>query len=288
VSAAFFCYLIWGLVPLYWKELAAVDALELIAHRHVWSLVFLVGILAWRGGYAEAGAALGSGRGLALSAVSSVLLTANWLIYIWGVNAGHVIECSLGYFLVPLLNVTLGKLVLHESLRRLQGMAVIAAAAGVAILVLRLGHVPWIALGIAGTFGFYGLLRKRSALGPVTGLAVETAVLAPFAAGWLIWKAAHGQGALGHVDMPTTLLVLSTGVVTAIPLLLFAYGARRLRLITLGLLQYIAPTCQFLLGWLVYREVFTRERAWAFVLIWFGLVLYTTDAWLTQKKSPRS
>jgi len=288
VLAALSCYLIWGLVPLYWKELAAVDALELIAHRHVWSLVFLGGILAWRGGYAEARAALATGRGFALSMLSSVLLTANWLIYIWGVNAGHVIECSLGYFLVPLLNVTLGKLVLHESLRRLQGLAVLAAAAGVAILILRLGHVPWIALGIAGTFGFYGLLRKRSALGPLTGLAVETAVLAPFAAGWLLWKAAHGHGALGHVDTPTTLLVLSTGVVTAIPLLLFAYGARRLRLITLGLLQYIAPTCQFLLGWLVYREVFTRERAWAFILIWFGLVLYTTDAFLTQRKNPRT
>jgi len=276
------------LVPLYWKELAAVDAFELIAHRHVWSLVFLAGILAWRGGYAEVRAALGTRRGLAVNVLSSLLLTANWLIYIWGVNAGHVIECSLGYFLVPLLNVTLGKLVLHESLRRLQGLAVLLAAAGVAILVIRLGHIPWIALGIAGTFGFYGLLRKRSALGPVTGLAVETAVLAPFAAGWLLWKAAHGQGALGHVDTSTTLLVLSTGVVTAIPLLLFAYGARRLRLITLGLLQYIAPTGQFLLGWIVYQEEFTRERAWAFILIWIGLLLYTTDAVLTQRKSPRT
>ncbi|MFO1446899.1 MAG: EamA family transporter RarD [Opitutaceae bacterium] len=286
VIAAFLCYLAWGLVPLFWKELGSVDALELIAHRHVWSLVFLAGVLTWLGGWPEAVRALRTPRDLAINAASSLLLTINWLIYVWAVNRGQVIECSLGYFLVPLLNVTLGRLVLHETLRPLQGAAVAAAAIGVGLLVFRLGHVPWIALGLAGSFGFYGLLRKRSPLGPLTGLAVETALLAPLAGGWLLWKAAHGSGALGHSDARVTTLVLSTGVVTAIPLLLFAYGARRLRLTTLGLLQYTAPTCQFLLGWLVYREPFTRDRAWAFVLIWSGLACYTLDAWLTQRRTP--
>jgi chloramphenicol-sensitive protein RarD len=284
VIAAFACYLVWGLVPLFWKELASVDALELIAHRHVWSLVFLAGVLTWLGGWTEARQALRTPRDFAVNALGGVLLTINWLIYVWAVNRGHVIECSLGYFLVPLLNVTLGRLVLHETLRPLQKVAVGAAAAGVGVLVWRLGHLPWIALGLATSFGFYGLLRKRSPLGPLTGLAVETALLAPLAGGWLLWKAVHGAGALGHSDARITGLVLSTGVITAIPLLLFAYGARRLRLTTLGLLQYTAPTCQFLLGWWVYHEPFSRDRAWAFALIWCGLACYTGDAWLAQRR----
>lgn len=275
--AAAFCYLAWGLVPLYWQLLAEVSALELIAHRLVWSLVFVAVLLLWRGGLAEFRAALGTGRGFALNLLSSALLTGNWLVYVWGVNHGHVIECSLGYFLVPLLNVALGRWVLHEQLRPAQIVAIGCAALGVAIQVLQLGRLPWIALALALTFGFYGLLRKRSALGPLTGLAVETTLLAPFAIALLFWRHHTGEGALGHASAGTQALVFSTGVVTAIPLLLFAYGARRIRLTTLGLLQYIAPTVQFSLGVAVFHEPFARDRALAFAFIWAGLAIYTFD-----------
>ena len=257
--------------------MAAVNALELIAHRLVWSLVFVAALLVWRGGVKEMCTALSTGRGFAVNLLSSALLTTNWLVYVWGVNHGHVIECSLGYFLVPLLNVALGRWVLHEHLRPAQALAIGCAALGVAIQIYQVGHLPWIALAIAGTFGCYGLLRKRSALGPLTGLAVETTLLAPFAAAFLLWQNHTGAGALGHASATTQALVLSTGVVTAIPLLLFAYGARRIRLTTLGLLQYIAPTVQFSLGVLVFHERFTHDQALAFGCIWLGLALYTVD-----------
>jgi chloramphenicol-sensitive protein RarD len=275
--AAALCYLIWGLVPLYWRQLASVAATELIAHRLVWSLVFIAALLFWRGGMAELRVTLSSGRGLAVHLLSSLLLTGNWLVYVWGVNHGHVIECSLGYFLVPLLNVALGRWVLHEQLRPTQIVAIGCAALGVAIQVWQVGRLPWIALALAVTFGGYGLLRKRSALGPLTGLATETTLLAPAAAAFLLWREFNGGGALGHTPATTQALVLSTGVVTAIPLLLFAYGARRIRLTTLGLLQYIAPTVQFTLGVTVFHEPFARERLLAFAFIWAGLALYTWD-----------
>jgi chloramphenicol-sensitive protein RarD len=283
--AAALCYLIWGLVPLYWHQLAEVNSLELIAHRLTWSLVFAAPLLFWLGGFAEARAALSTGRGFGMNLLSSALLTGNWLVYVWGVNHGHVIECSLGYFLVPLLNAALGRWILREQLRRLQTVAIGLAALGVAIQFVQLGRPPWIAIVIALTFGFYGLLRKRSTLGPLTGLTVETALLAPFAIALLLWRNHTGAGALGHASIPIQLLVLSTGVVTAIPLLLFAYGARRIRLTTLGLLQYIAPTVQFTLGVAVFHESFTRERALAFVFIWVGLLLYTADNIFAQRRA---
>jgi chloramphenicol-sensitive protein RarD len=284
VLAAAGCYLIWGLVPLYWRPLAAVDALELIAHRIVWTLALLGVVLFWIRGGRDILPALASPRGFGVHLLSSILLSANWLIYVWAVNAGHVIESSLGYFLVPLINVALGRLVLGEALRPLQWAAVAFAAAGVGLLVGRLGHVPWIALGLAGTFGVYGLLRKRSPLGPLDGLVVEAGLLAPFAIGLLILETIRGSGALGVVDPAATALILGTGAVTAVPLLLFAYAARRLRLTTLGLLQYIGPTVQFLLGWLYFGEPFTGERAVSFAIIWTGLALYTTDAVIRQRR----
>ncbi|HEX2854600.1 MAG TPA: EamA family transporter RarD [Opitutaceae bacterium] len=276
--AAFGCYFTWGLVPLFWKQLAAVDAFELIAQRLVWSCVLLAPLLAWRGGWGEARSALGTPGGFAVNFFSSVLLTINWLVYVWAVNAGQVIECSLGYFLVPLINVALGKLVLHERLRRAQWLAIGLAAVGVVLLLVRLGKLPWVALALAATFGTYGLLRKQSPLGPLTGLAVETSLLAPFALVFLLWRAQQGAGALGHAPVGTQLLISTTGVVTAVPLLLFAYGARRLKLTTLGLLQYVAPTVQFAIAVLVYHEAFSHERAQSFALIWTGLAIYTVDA----------
>ncbi len=275
--AALAGYACWGLVPLYWKQLQGIDAHELIAHRLVWSLVFLAAIVAWRRGLGEILKALSTPRGFALNLLGSGLLTINWLVYVWAINAGHVIECSLGYFLVPLINVALGRMVFREVLRPVQIAAIVCAAIGVIVLVVQVGGVPWIALSLAGSFGAYGLLRKQSPLGALNGLAVETALLAPFAAALLLWRHQLGTGALGNVDFGRTLLVLSAGVVTAIPLLLFAYGARRLRFTTLGLLQYVAPTLQFFIGWLAYHEPFTSARAWAFACIWTGLACYTAD-----------
>ena len=285
--AALAGYLAWGLVPLFWRQLASVDARELIAHRLVWSCVLLAPLLAWHGGWSEAKAALGTWRGFGLNFLSSVLLTINWLVYVWGVNAGHVIECSLGYFLVPLINVALGRFVLHEKLRRAQWFAISLAAAGVALQVVQLGRLPWIALALAGSFGSYGLLRKQSSLGPLTGLAVETALLAPFALLLLLWRAHERTGALGHAGTGVQILVLSTGLVTSVPLLLFAYGARNLKFTTLGLLQYATPTVQFALGVLIYHEALTRERAQSFLLIWTGLGVYTVDA-LWAGRRPRA
>lgn len=289
VAAAFAGYLLWGLVPLFWKQLASVEAHELIAHRLVWSFVLIAPILAWRGGWHEAVSALKTRQGFFLNLLSSGLLTANWLVYVWAVNAGHVIECSLGYFLVPLLNVALGKFVLHEKLRRWQWVAIALAASGVVLQLVQLGRLPWIALTLAATFGTYGLLRKQSPLGPLTGLAVETALLAPVALAFLLVRAWQGGGALGHASAATQVLIASTGLVTTVPLLLFAYGARQLRLTTLGLLQYTAPTVQFALGILVYNEIFSRDRALSFALIWSGLAVYTLDTlWNKRREGSRS
>lgn len=284
--AAGLCYFAWGLVPLYWKQLAGINPVELIAHRIVWSLVFLVVVIAVRhsGGFGEVRAALGDARSVGLNLLSASLLTINWLVYVWSVNTGHVLECSLGYFLVPLVNVSLGRLVLHERLRPAQWMAIGCAAVGVLLQVVQLGHVPMIALSLAATFGTYGLLRKKSPLGPLTGLTVETALLAPLAAGFLFWLHLAGTGALGRVDPVSQALVLSAGVVTSVPLLLFAYGARRIRLSTLGLLQYIAPTVQFALGVWVYHEAFSPQRAASFTFIWCGLALYTADNLWGQRR----
>ncbi len=282
--AAALCYFLWGLVPLYWKQLAAINPLELIAHRHVWSLVFVLAVILAQRRFGEVRGALGTTRGAAVNFLSASLLTANWLVYVWGVNTGHVIETSLGYFLVPLVNVAAGRFVLDEHLRRLQWLAIALAAAGVALMVWQLGRPPWIALWLAATWGGYSLMRKQSPLGSLTGLTVETLLLAPFAIGFLVWQNHTGAGALGRVNLAQHAFVLSSGVITAVPLLLFAFGARRVRLSTLGLLQYIAPTVQFALGVLVYHEPFSRERATSFAFIWAGLALYTADNLLAQRK----
>jgi chloramphenicol-sensitive protein RarD len=270
-------YLLWGLFPLYWRQLVDVDARELIAHRIVWSLAFVAAITVVTGGWAEVRAAFGSARLLALNLLSSVLLTANWLVFVWGVNHGHILETSLGYFLLPLVNVALGRLVLREHLRRLQWIAVGFAGAGVLLQIVQLGRLPWIALTLAVTFSCYGLLRKRSALGSLTGLTVETALLTPAALAYLWWCHLDGTGALGRLDLRHHVLILSAGAITAVPLLLFAYGARRIRLTTLGLLQYLSPTVTLFLGVLVYHEAFGHDRFASFALIWLGLLLYTAD-----------
>jgi chloramphenicol-sensitive protein RarD len=277
-------FLIWGLVPVYWKQLVGVNPVELITHRITWSLVFLLAVIAWQGNFSELRNAFKSGRLIGLNLLSSVLLATNWTVYVWAVNSGHVIESSLGYFLVPLVNVALGSVLLHERLRPLQWTAIGCAALGVGLLLFRAGHFPWIALVIAGTWSAYGLLKKKSSLGAITGLTVETLLLFPVAAALLLWWHHTGEGALGRVDTRQHVLVLIVGVVTAVPLLLFSYGAQRIRLTTLGLLQYLAPTVQFMLGYFLYREPFDAERLQSYGLIWCGLALYTADGFWTQRR----
>lgn len=281
--AAALCYFLWGLVPLYWRQLESVNSVELIAHRHVWSLVLLLGIVAAQQGFGAIKVALSTPRSVALNLLGALLLTINWLVYVWGVNTGHVIETSLGYFLVPLVNVAAGRFVLHEHLRRAQVVAIVLAAIGVTLLIGQLGRPPWIALALAGSWGGYSLLRKKTPLPAATGLTVETLLLAPFAIGFLWWQHRNGEGALGRADLRTQLLVLSSGVITAIPLLLFAYGARRIRLSTLGLLQYLAPTVQLMLGVWVFHEAFSRSRMISFSFIWAALALYTADNLFAQR-----
>jgi len=278
-------YLLWGLFPLFWKLLEDVDATELIAHRIVWSL-FFVALLVFltAGAWRELSAAFRSWRMVGLHFVSGALLTANWLIYVWAINQGRVIETSLGYYLVPLFNVVLGRLLLHERLTRLQTLAILLAAVGVLLQYVGVGALPWVSLSLGLSFGFYGLLRKRSPLGSLNGLVLETALYTPLAGAFLLSRAFHGEGGLGHIELWRQALLLGSGVVTAVPLLLFAFGARRLRLSTLGLLQYIAPSLSFLLGAFLYGEPVSPLRLASFLLIWAALALYSVDNVLRYRR----
>jgi chloramphenicol-sensitive protein RarD len=284
VASALGAFFLWGILPVYWKALHDVPAIEVIAHRTVWSLGFLLLVLRWRGSLGQFREALRSPRFVALYFTSGALLAVNWLTYIWAVLSGQIVEASLGYFLVPLCNVALGMLVLRERLRPSQWLAVAFAAAGVLNELGQLGRLPWVALVLAVSFALYGLLRKRGPLGPLTGLAVETTMLAPLAIGFILWRQFAGVGALGGVSATEHALLLSAGVVTAVPLLLFAAGARLLPLTSLGLLQYLSPTVQLLLGVFAYGESFGRARMASFTLIWAALLLYSIDGILAGRR----
>jgi chloramphenicol-sensitive protein RarD len=270
-------YILWGLFPVYFKALQAIPANEILLHRMLWSLAFLLGVLAWRRQWAWLGTVLRQPRVLLGFAASALLLSSNWLIYIWAVNSGHVLDASLGYFINPLVNVVVGFLFLHERLRPGQWAAVGLAACGVAWLTWQGGHPPWIALVLAVTFGVYGLLRKTATLGPLEGLALETLVLFPLALGYLIFLTMNQQNHFLAAPRASQWLLAAAGPITAIPLLLFAAGARRISLSLLGLLQYIAPTLQLLLGVWLYNEAFGAARLAGFALIWTALLVYSLE-----------
>lgn len=275
VTAAVSAYVLWGLFPLFWKQLTGIDALELIAHRVVWSLLFVLLICHVQKVWPEFLRAFKDRRLLGLHLLSGCLLSINWLSYVWAVTHDRVLEASLGYYLVPLFNVVAGRFLLKERLTWWQVTAVWVAALGVSLQFSSLASIPWLALAVAGSWGGYGLLRKRSPLGSLTGLAVETALYAPLALGFLIYLASQGRGALGHETLWRTSLILSAGVVTAVPLLLFASGARSLKFSTLGLLQYIVPSMTFSLAIFVYGEPVSSGKLLSFTLIWVALILYT-------------
>lgn len=271
-------YLIWGLFPLYYRLLQRIPALELVAHRVIWSLLLLaIGIVAagrWRAFRAKTGA-----RGIwRFHAVTGLLIGANWLLYVWGVNEGRVVECSLGYFLNPLVNVALGVVILRERLRVGQWIGVGLATLGVLYLTFRAGTFPWLSLSLALSFGLYGLLKKRAPLGSIDGLLAETLALCAPALAWILWREIPPTGALHTASVMEWLLLVGTGVVTTVPLLMFSAAMRRVPLSVMGFLQYVTPTMQFLIGVLWFREAFGPERLHGFGLVWAGLAVVGLDS----------
>ncbi len=277
--AAALAYILWGLFPLYIKQLHGVPALEIVLHRSWWSMVFVFGLLAVLRRWAWLAPLVRQPRTLAIFGVSALLLGCNWLLYVWAVNAGRVLDASLGYFINPLINVVLGFAVLRERPSPVQWAAVALAGAGVLWMAVGAGHVPWVSLVLALSFGLYGLLRKIAPLGALEGLALETLWLAPLALAGVLWLQFSGQGHLARGDTVLDLWLLAAGPFTAIPLLLFASGARRVSMATLGLLQYLGPSIQFVLGVFVYHEPFNASRAIGFALIWAALLVYSAASW---------
>jgi chloramphenicol-sensitive protein RarD len=270
-------YLCWGFMPLYFKLLAAVSPTEIVGHRIVWSLVFLAALAIAFRRWAAIRAAVTARRVLLTLMLTSVLIAVNWLTYIYAVVSGHVLAGSLGYYLNPLVNVLLGVVILKERLSRAQLFAVLLAGAGVAVLATGAGRDLWISLTLAASFGLYGFLRKIAPVDSLEGLSVETALLAPLALGWILWLGQQGTGGLGHYDLRTDALLVLGGAVTAIPLLLFTAAARRLPYSTLGFLQYLAPSLQFLLAVLAFGEQLTTAHIICFGAIWAALVIFTFE-----------
>ncbi|WP_043743593.1 EamA family transporter RarD [Paramagnetospirillum magneticum] len=283
VLFALACYGTWGLFPAFWKLLASVPPTEVLAYRVIWSLLTVMIMLTWTGRWGEVLVLLASGRRLAVLAASTACISVNWLVFIRVVGEGNVLEASMGYFLNPLVNVALGVVVLGERLRPLQWVAVGLALAGIVELAIGTGTAPWAALTLAGTFGVYGLLRKKLPVAPLTGLAVETGLMLPLAVAYLSWRVAEGAPLLGGSPELGAAL-LASGPVTALPLLWFAAAASRLRYATLGFFQYLAPTGHFLLAVLVYGESPGPAHLITFGCIWAAIGLYLADSWRHSRR----
>ena len=266
-------YAMWGLFPLYWPLLEPTPAVQILAHRMLWSLVFVAAVLLFRHSWAFVAQLRKDPRRLGLLVLAALLVSVNWGIYIWGVNAGHVVEASLGYFINPLVSIALGVLVLRERLRRVQWVAVGVAAAAVVVITVDYGRLPWIALSLAFSFGGYGLAKKVVAMAALESLAIETAVMAPFALIFLVAVEIHGTGAFGHVALGTNLLLVTAGAVTAVPLLCFAAASRRVPLTVMGLLQYITPVLQFIVGVFIRHEPLPTSELIGFCLVWVALAV---------------
>jgi chloramphenicol-sensitive protein RarD len=277
-------YIMWGLFPIYWRWLENDPAIEILAHRMVWSLVFMVAILTIRKEWRWLGQVVHNRRTMVIYTLAAILLSLNWYTYIWAVNAGYVVEASLGYFINPLVNFLFGVIFLGEKLRLGQVAAVILAGAGVVYLTLNYGSLPWISLVLAVSFGLYGLIKKTAPLESMHGFSLETLVLFLPALGYLIYRNAAGIGAFGHQGLLITGLLVLAGPVTSIPLLLFGYSARKIPLSMLGFIQYITPTMQFLLGVFVYFEPFPQARLVGFCIIWLALLVYSVEGIFFNRK----
>ena len=282
-------YLLWGLFPLYWPLLEPAGAVEILAHRIVWSLVVVLAILAVQRNWSWLRLLADDRRSLLILLAAAVLIAGNWCLYIYGVNSDQVVETSLGYFINPIVTVMLGVLVLGERLRRTQWVAIGLGTVAVVVLAVDYGRPPWIALGLAFSFGTYALLKNRvgERVGAVQSLTVETAVLLLPALAWLAWLQSRGDAQFGHAGLGHALLLASTGIVTAVPLLFFASAARRIPLTVIGLLQYLAPVLQFLTGVLLYDEPMPASRLAGFALVWAALTVLTVDTLQNRRRNQR-
>ncbi|MCL2010709.1 MAG: EamA family transporter RarD [Synergistaceae bacterium] len=281
----FFAYVFWGVMPVYWKALVSVDSAEILAHRIVWSCVlsfFLVG--ASRKVPDIVSLFRSNRRALAMLMLSSVVITANWSIYIWAVNDGRILECSLGYFINPLVSILFGTVVFRERLNKIQILAIGIAAAGVCSEVVALGYLPFVSLSLAFTFGAYGLLKKLSAVESLVGFSVETLFITPFFLTWLIWRQYSGDAHFPY-GVWTTLLLIGTGLVTSAPLIMFAWGVKRSAMTTVGLIQYTSPILMFLTGTLLYHEPVSSARLLSFSLTWLSITIFTAESLRRAKKN---
>jgi chloramphenicol-sensitive protein RarD len=276
-------YLAWGLFPIYWKTLDQAPALELICHRIVWSCLTLYIVVAVRVRWGDIAAAFAKPKIVGIYLIASLLICVNWLVFVWGVNSGYLIETSLGYFINPLLSVLLGVVIFRERLRPLQWASIGLAAGAVLYLTCVYGAVPRIALALAFSFALYGMVKKAAPLSSLYGLTMETSLLLLPAAAYLIWQCAAGKAAVLHMQPVTVGLLLGSGLVTTLPLLLFTGAAPRIPLAQIGVLQYIAPTLQFLLGAVVYHERFTPARLGGFMLVWISLALFGVEGILHHR-----
>ena len=270
-------FLAWGVLPLYWKQLAQVPVFEILVHRIFWASIFAAAILAVQRNLRETLIRTFRGEHLKIFLVSSLLIGGNWYLYIWAVNSGQVLESSFGYFINPLMNVALGRFFLGERFNKAQSAALVLALIGVAIMTWSYGRLPWIALMLAGSFALYGLVRKKAPAGTVRGLFIESTILAPIALGFGIWFWSKGNAAFPSSIPSINLLLIGSGVATGIPLLAFGAAVSRMPLSAVGFMQYIAPTCQFLLAVFVFKEHFNNSTLLSFAFIWSGLLVYTGD-----------
>ncbi|RJP74763.1 MAG: EamA family transporter RarD [Desulfobacteraceae bacterium] len=271
-------YLTWGFSPIFFKAMASVPAFEILMHRMVWSFLFLLLMVILFKRRRRLTEALTSRHNLKLLSLSTLLVSGNWFLFIWAINSNHILQTSLGYYINPLVNVLLGTVFLKERLRKLQMVAVVLAGLGVGYLTVHHGEFPWIALTLAVSFGLYGFIRKTAPVEALEGLTVETLILSIPAALYLLYLHHTGAGSLFHDGFQMDLLLMGTALVTAFPLLLFTIGARRLRFVTMGFLQYIAPSCTFVLAVFVYQEPFGRAQVYTFIMIWLALTLFSIDA----------
>ncbi len=276
-------YGIWGLFPIYWKWIGHVPALQTISHRIVWSCLILFGIILITRQWKEFSQVIRNARVLRIYTVAAIVLGNNWLVYVWAVNAGFVVETSLGYFINPLINVLIGVLFLRERLRPMQWIPIGLATTGVLYLTFAYGSLPWIALTLAFSFAFYALIKKMAPLNSLHGLTLETGVLFVPALFYLLFVETAGQGAFLHTGVGADALLIGAGLVTTIPLLLFATAARRISLSLIGILQYIAPTLQFLCGVLIYREPFTQSQLIGFGFVWASLIIFAVEGFVSHR-----
>lgn len=283
---AIICYAIWGVFPFYWKALSMVPAGEILAHRIVWSFVFVAILITLRREW-KSWRALLHRRTLLTYGIASILLSINWVTYIWSVNSGFIVESSLGYFMNPLVNVLLGVIFMGERLRPMQWVPVGLAGVGVVYLAFSLGTLPWISLVLAFSFGLYGLVKKKASLSALNGITLETSILFLPALAFLLFQESQGSGAFGHAGALPTFMLALAGIITAVPLLFFADAARRIPLSMMGIIQYISPTLQFLIGVLVYGEAFSGAKIVGFGIIWLALILYTSEGLFQRKLNPQ-